>query len=123
MKKANNIAASKEAIMSPDDQRRCTRCGKFKVLNEGFYMCQGRWRSECKVCTIKRNVRYQKKHKTWFNRNVDPEERRAYLRDYYKKNKAKYQEYRKKFLKRNPDYFKNYYRLNKEDEKCENEQV
>jgi hypothetical protein len=71
-------------------------------------MCQGVVRGECKVCTIKRNVKRQRKTEAWRNRFVDDTEKRAYMRSYYARNKDKFALYREKFKKKHPDYFRNY---------------
>jgi len=76
-------------------------------------MCQGKWRSECKACTIRKNVRYQKRTKAWMHRFVDNDEQRSYMVDYYAKNKEKFAEYRRKFKEKYPDYYKEYSRKRK----------
>jgi len=73
-----------------------------------FYMCQGKYRSECKACTIKKNVKHQKKTKAWKHRYLDNEEKRSYMVEYYAKNKDKFAEYRRKFKERYPNYYKEY---------------
>lgn len=79
-----------------------------------YYLCAGRWRSECKMCTIKRNVRYQKKTKAWKHRYVDDDARRLYMREYYAQNREKFAKYRAEFKERYPDYYKDYFRARKE---------
>jgi hypothetical protein len=76
-------------------------------------MCQGKRRSECKACTIKKNVRYQNEVQAWKHRFVDNDEQRSYMIEYYAKNKAKFAEYRRKFRERNPGYYKEYSRKRK----------
>ena len=88
----------------------CSRCNEAKVEKKDFYCCRGFYRSECKKCTIKKNVRYQKVTKPWLNRFVDGDEKRSYMVDYYSKNKAKFAEYRRKFRELYPDYYKDYNR-------------
>jgi hypothetical protein len=80
-----------------------------------FYMCQGRWRSECKACTIAKNVRYQRRIKAWQHRFVDNDNQRSYMAEYYANNKEKFAEYRRKFKERNPDYYKEYSRKRKNE--------
>jgi len=92
----------------------CTRCGEEKDASKDFYFCSGQRRSECKKCTIKRNVGYQKKAQTWKYRCVEGDDRRPYMREYYSKNKEKFTEYRSKFREKNPEYYREYYR-NKKD--------
>lgn len=91
----------------------CSRCNCAKIASTSFYRCQGKMRSECKACTISKNVRYQKQTQAWMHRFVDEEGKRSYMVDYYSKNKAKFVEYRRKFRERNPDYYKDYTRRRK----------
>lgn len=93
--------------MKKMSKKACTLCGQFKEI-EDFYVCMGKIRPDCKICTIKRNTRYQAKNKTWLDRDVDLDARRAYSRAYYAKNKEKYAEYRRAFNEKHPGYFKNY---------------
>lgn len=85
-------------------EKKCSRCKHIKDQLIDFYMCNGKWRSECKACTVKRNVNYQRKKRTWETREVDLEQRRAYMLSYYAKNKNKFAHYRQTFKQRNPDY-------------------
>jgi len=82
-----------------------------------FYMCQGKWRSECKRCTITKNVKYQKSSEAWKHRYVDNDEKRSYMLEYYAKNKEKFAEYRRKFKEKYPDYYKNYARRKRDETK------
>ena len=91
----------------------CSKCGETKQLTADFYLCSGRWRSECKACTIKRNVKYQRSIQAWKHRYLDDDERNSYMRDYYSKNKEKFAVYREEFRKRYPEYYKNYFRRKK----------
>jgi hypothetical protein len=86
----------------------CSQCSVSKSLVD-FYFCAGQRRSECKACTIKRNVKYQQRVKAW-NYRYDNEARKSYMREYYKKNKAKYSKYRKEFRERYPEYYKDYFK-------------
>ena len=95
------------------DTKACSRCKSTKDELKDFYICQGKFRSECKVCTIKKNASYQRKAKPWKNRIVDEEEKRSYMTQYYRKNKPKFAEYRRKFRERYPDYYKEYFRKKK----------
>ncbi len=90
----------------------CSKCKKTKDIDL-FYICQGKHRSECKACTIKKNVAYQREVKTWKNRFVDNDEQRSYMVEYYAKNKEKFAEYRKQFKVRYPEYYKEYARNRK----------
>jgi len=92
----------------------CSKCNKEKYAFEDFYLCAGKLRSECKMCTIKRNVKYQKKVKSWKHRYIDDETRRIYMRAYYNKNKDKFSRYRSEFRERHPEYYKQYFRTRKE---------
>ncbi len=86
----------------------CTRCKLPRDVKSGFYVCRGTRRTECKACTIKKNVSYQKKIQAWKHRFVDAAKQRSYMSDYYSKNKAKFAEYRRLFKLRYPDYYKTY---------------
>jgi len=91
----------------------CATCKQPKE-EHAFYFSRGRPRSECKYCTIKRNVRYQKKNQVWKSRETDEETRKAYMRNYYEKNKDKFAKYRAEFRIRHPEYYKEYFRRRKE---------
>lgn len=86
----------------------CSICGCEKDLNADFYMCSGRYRSECKVCTIKRNAVYQKKKQPWLKRFSSSDEHKSYMAEYYHNNREKFLEYRKTFNKKHPNYYKDY---------------
>lgn len=96
------------------DMKICSQCYECKLIDGEYYLWQGRPRSECKRCTIKRNVRYQKRVKAWRHRYVDEEARRLYMREYYNQNKEKFAKYRSEFKARNPEYYKEYFRKRKE---------
>lgn len=104
-------------IVSNSDLKICSKCNEAKKYPNNFYMCQGRPRSECKSCTISKNVDYQKRVKAWRYRFVDEEETRSYMVDYYSKNKEKFAEYRRKFKERYPEYYKEYTRKRKNERK------
>jgi len=95
----------------------CSKCHQAKELMLDFYLCAGKWRSECKMCTIKRNVRYQKRVQAWRHRYVDEDTRRHYMREYYEKNKDRYANYRSEFKLRYPEYYKEYFRNRKNKKK------
>lgn len=90
----------------------CNKCFEAKESDQ-FYMTRGVPRSECKKCTIRRNIRYQRKLKSWLCKSVDIEGRKEYMRSYYQKNKGKYVLYRKSFRKKHPYYFTDYFRKKK----------
>lgn len=92
----------------------CSKCHEAKEATTDFYLCSGKWRSECKACTIKRNVRYQRKTQAWKYRYVDDDERRHYMREYYANNKEKFAKYRADFKDRYPEYYKEYFRNRKD---------
>ncbi len=92
----------------------CSQCNKAKEAAIGFYQSGGRYRTECKACTIKRNIRYQRRTEAWKHRYGNDEERREYMRAYYNNNKDKFSKYRSKFRERFPDYYTNYFRKKKE---------
>lgn len=79
-------------------------------------MCLGKYRSECKQCTIEKNVNYQKKTQAWKHRFVDEEQTRSYMQEYYATHKKKFEDYRTKFKEKYPNYFKEYSRRKKKDE-------
>jgi hypothetical protein len=91
----------------------CSKCNAAKPAEGNFYVCRGQMRSECKACTISRNVIHQQRTKAWMHRFVDDEEKRSYMVDYYSKNKEKFAEYRRKFKERYPGYHKEYNRKRK----------
>lgn len=91
----------------------CARCNLDKP-EELFYFSSGKRRSECKSCTIQRNVRYQKKVRAWKKRETDQESRRTYMRKYYEGNKERFAKYRENFRIRHPEYYKEYFRKRKE---------
>lgn len=93
----------------------CSKCHLKKETHDNYYMCQGKYRSECKKCTISRNVKYQKKLKSWKNRFVDNDQQRSYMVDYYSKNKEKFAEYRRVFKEKYPDYYREYTRRRKNE--------
>lgn len=89
----------------------CTVCGEYKELSF-FYLCGETYRSDCKVCTIRRNTEYSKR--TVKQKSPESQKaKRAYYRLYYAKNKMKFYAYRKKFLEKNPGYNQQYYQRNK----------
>lgn len=96
------------------DCKICSKCNQAKNPDTDFYWCAGKLRSECKKCTIRRNIRYQKQTEAWKHRFVDGDVRRSYMAEYYANNKEKFDEYRKKFRERNPDYYREYFRRRKE---------
>lgn len=91
----------------------CSKCHQSKEIESGFYLCSGKRRSECKACTVKRNVKYQSKTQAWKYRFVDGDERRHYMREYYANNKEKFADYRAKFRDKYPEYYKDYFQNRK----------
>jgi len=77
-------------------------------MKNDFYFSKGKIRPECKKCTIARNIRYQKKVKSWKKRITDYHENREYMLNYYAENKEKFAEYRKTFLEKHPGYYRAY---------------
>jgi len=96
------------------DLKICSKCHQAKIMDKDFYLCSGRWRSECKACTIRRNVRYQRRIKSWKHRYLNDDTRRLYMREYYEKNKEKFVAYRAEFRLKYPEYYKEYFRKRKE---------
>ena len=99
--------------------KKCSKCEVLKHAEKDFYFCQGKWRTECRQCTIKRNIQYQKKIQYWKARNPDDDRRRSDKREYYEKNKQKFAEYRENFKQKNPGYYKEYYKNKQKKEGCE----
>ncbi|MFI0477761.1 MAG: hypothetical protein ACH349_01360 [Candidatus Rhabdochlamydia sp.] len=99
--------------MVENDLKICSKCNCAKIADKDFYKCLGKRRSECKACTISKNVLYQKRIKAWKHRFVDNDEQKSYLVDYYAKNKEKFAEYRRKFREKYPEYHKHYSRKRK----------
>lgn len=99
------------------NNKQCTACREIKLCDE-FYLLKGKYRSECKKCTIIRNGTYQKKMKSWKNQDS---KHKIYMKKYYVENKQKFLEYREKFKKNNPDYHKKNGIVN--EKKMENNQV
>ena len=91
------------------DLKRCTGCLKCKEAIKDFYMCSGNFRSECKACTIHRNVEYQRRVQAWKYRYGDEDLRKSYMREYYSKNSDKFAKYRSEFRERYPEYYKKYF--------------
>ncbi len=90
-------------------KKACTLCKEKKWLNE-FYITfkpdrGSSYKSECKKCSIERSHKRNNQLKKRRNLGGDPIYQ-AYQRDYYKKNKEKFLEYRRLFLIRHPEYFK-----------------
>jgi len=90
----------------------CSRCNCAKT-EDCFYLCLGKIRSECKACTIRKNVKYQRQTKAWMHRFVDNDGQRSYMVDYYSKNKERFAAYRRKFREKYPEYYKEYARKRK----------
>ena len=93
-------------LMFPDQMKVCSRCQERKLLRTDFYMCSGRYRSECKKCSSKFAVIRQRETEAWKTRFATHEERKSYANQYYAKNKDKFAEYRRRFKERHPDYYK-----------------
>jgi hypothetical protein len=110
MSKASTFA---QGVVSMSDRKKCSKCHKSKIIHMDFYMCQGKYRSECKMCTIKKNVKHQKKTKAWRHRFVDNDEKRLYSVEYYANHKEQFAEYRRKFKERYPNYYKEYHQRRK----------
>jgi hypothetical protein len=63
---------------------------------------------------IKKVVLHQKVTKPWLTREIDKEKAKAYRKEYYAKNKAKFAEYRSAFVEKKPGYHRDYYLQNKD---------
>lgn len=84
------------------NERKCCRCKRFKSF-EDFYFSKGRYRYECKKCTIRNVCRKQREKRKAFQT-----ENRSYMVEYYAANKEKFAEYRRRFKERHPNYFREY---------------
>lgn len=83
-------------------EKKCSKCKRFKVY-EDFYFSKGRYRSECKVCTVK----MVSKNKRMKRKDIKIENR-GYRLEYYANNREKFREYRQRFKERHPDYYRVY---------------
>ena len=97
-----------------DYLKKCSKCAENKSLKNDFYYVKGKVRSECKKCTIRASVEFQRKRKTWLIRQKGDEKRPSYMLAYYAKNKDKFPEYRKRFEEKYPGYYKNYAKKRRE---------
>lgn len=88
--------------------KRCSCCKVEKDMKNDFYFSKGKIRSECKKCTIRRSLAYQRKVKSWKRRSADYASQREYMINYYAENKDKFAMYRKTFLEKHPDYYRAY---------------
>lgn len=88
--------------------KRCSCCKTEKPIKTDFYFSKGKIRSECKKCTIHRNIIYQRKAKTWKKRSSENSYDREYARQYYQDHKEAFSEYRRTFLERHPGYYRAY---------------
>lgn len=91
------------------NRRTCTTCHITKIQELDFYYCNGRYRGDCKQCTIRKNAKYQRDNKTWLSKNIDKDRLREYMKEYRQKNPEKFREYRQRFIDKHPGYFRNYY--------------
>lgn len=112
-----NSPAFDDVIIREDDDnlKLCRKCNCVKDKYMDFYMCKGKIRYECKKCTIRRNVIHQRETEAWKHKFADPEKTKAYMIDYYSRNREKFAEYRKKFKEKYPDYYKKYSRKKKKE--------
>lgn len=88
--------------------RKCNVCKHEKELEKDFYFSKGNYRGECKKCTSRKNS--ERAQRTGYSRFKSAEARREHQREYYRQNKERFKVYRKRFLEKNPEYFKNYKR-------------
>lgn len=88
--------------------RICAKCSKEKDISN-YYLCLGKIRTECKECTIKRNMAYQKLRKIQHAKLPSDERRKLYMRKYYSENKEKFAAYRATFREKYPNYYKEYF--------------
>lgn len=91
------------------EYKTCSQCNMAKEIKD-FYLCSGKYRSECKKCTVEKNTRYQRSVRAYKSVTVEGERRRLYMRQYYNNNKEKFASYRSKFRSIYPDYYREYYK-------------
>lgn len=94
------ITAARGDVM--ETEKKCSKCKRFKEFKE-FYFSKGRYRAECKKCTVKHVVIAQRQR-----RKGIPSNSRSYMLEYYANNREKFAEYRRRFKERHPDYYRVY---------------
>lgn len=104
------VLSSVEIFVPMTELRTCKTCKEAKPASESYYAYKGKLRGECKTCCIKKNIAYQVKNEVWKTRFVDKDKKKSYIADYYAKNKPKFDEYRRRFLEKNPHYNRDYMR-------------
>ncbi len=109
------VCISVEVNVKTCELKVCSKCLCEKEAENDFYRCQGKLRSECRKCTINKNVRYQRRTQAWKHRYVDNDVKRSYMIEYYAANKDKFAEYRSKFKEKYPEYHKEYARKRKNE--------
>lgn len=85
----------------------CTKCSKEKEITD-FYKCSGKYKSECKACTVKGVMKYSKTYREE-NRDEFNAKRRKWTKKHYANNRELYAKWRAAFKANNPDYYRNYY--------------
>lgn len=85
-----------------NEEKKCSKCKRFKPFID-FYFSKGRYRSECKRCTIRHLCKTQKAKRKGLKI-----EDRGYRIEYYANNKDKFAEYRRRFRERHPNYYREY---------------
>ena len=107
--------------MMNEPMKMCSRCEEVKCKITDFYMCAGKFRSECKACTIKKNISYQQEKKKIPQDQIKLMKREAYMKSYYAQEnvRKKYVHYRKKFRDKHPGYFKIYGQKLRESKKTD----
>lgn len=87
-----------DPIDNPQPLKTCTKCGKqYPRTFDYFYRSSKNkdgFRSRCKVCTNKDNVRWNKEN---------PEKRAAYHKTYQQANREKVNKWHREWVKNNPD--------------------
>lgn len=107
--------------MLEEEEKKCSKCGVWKLKLKDFYLNKGFIRPSCKECFKKQTAAYAKKNRALrmelgLNDNYS-KDRLAYQRAYYHNNRGKYTNYRQKFVQSHPEYYKMYYRARRDGHK------
>lgn len=97
-------------------KKECTKCKETKSLRDYYLLKdkgQYRYKSWCKACVCK-YVRMARK-KTTVKKKRDPFYK-EYQRMYYRTHREEFRRYRKEFLNRHPNYFRERYARQKQQQ-------
>jgi hypothetical protein len=102
-------------MMMSDVLKKCKKCKTIKNIKTDFYNNGKYVRWECKKCYLRTKVRVVAPKESSKKPAISNEAKRAYMREYYAKNRDKYISYRMKFDALNPEYQKNYREMKKNE--------